>query len=94
MLVASWQAVTLPLLIPEYFTGIREPWKGVLLYGPPGTGKTLLAKVMLPRHASVHVLVLWTTHMSTRLAFLTVRRIFMVVPKHGWCESECVYAHL
>ena len=42
------EAVILPVKFPQFFTGKRKPWSGLLLYGPPGTGKSYLAKVLFP----------------------------------------------
>lgn len=40
------EAVILPVKFPQFFTGKRKPWAGILLYGPPGTGKSYLAKAV------------------------------------------------
>jgi vacuolar protein-sorting-associated protein 4 len=40
------EAVILPVKFPQFFTGKRRPWSGILMYGPPGTGKSYLAKAV------------------------------------------------
>lgn len=40
------QVIVLPRNFPQWFTGMRMPWKAVLLYGPPGTGKSFIAKAV------------------------------------------------
>lgn len=41
-----YEAVIMPIKVPDMFKGPTVPWKGILLYGPPGTGKSFLAKAV------------------------------------------------
>jgi SpoVK/Ycf46/Vps4 family AAA+-type ATPase len=34
------EAVIMPVKYPQFFHGLLEPWKGILLYGPPAGAPT------------------------------------------------------
>ena len=65
------EAVILPVKFPQFFTGKRKPWSGLLLYGPPGTGKSYLAKVTPA--SCVSLVSNRLTERSTPMNRLTVR---------------------
>ena len=40
------EEILFPILMPEFYSGIRSQLKGILLYGPSGAGKTMLVEAL------------------------------------------------
>ncbi len=43
---ALQEAVILPLIRPDLYTGLRSPPRGICLYGSPGTGEGIFTSIM------------------------------------------------
>lgn len=79
-----YEAVILPSLRPEIFTGLRAPARGVLLFGPPGNGKTMLAKAIASQSNATFFSISASSIVSKWVSFIN---IYSLLFKHGEGEK-------
>ncbi|KAK7008090.1 AAA-domain-containing protein [Favolaschia claudopus] len=82
------EAVILPLKFPHLFSGMRKPWRGILLYGPPGTGKSYLAKAVATEAKSTLVKHLFQMAREMKPAIIFIDEIDSMTGARGDGDSD------
>ena len=80
---ALYENIVVPIIRPDFFTGIRKPQRSILLFGPPGTGKTMIAKAIASECGSIffYINASSLTSKSVEESEKVVKSLFKIVYK-------------